>query len=370
MTEVLLRELSNADLNWMRSVGRQQQLAAGNVLIQRQNPVDALYIILNGTLTATITSDQESALGKAFGALEEAKDLEQEIGRFGDGEVVGETTFLNANLSAATITAVEAATVLAVPRQTLLDQLQQDPHFGARFYRAIATLLAERFERLLKQFAQRKGLQVQPLQDGPLIFGELSDSDVDWLINHGRAEMIGTGEVLLRAGRPVESLYVMLQGTLSIAATEERRGALSRVFSMLETDNGAEASPGREIARASQGELVGEVALFDTRLSNSTVSALESSMVLAIPRSQLQIKLQQDPGMAARFYRMLVLLLSQRLEGLINRLGYGKKTYRKGGSLRSDVRYEDEIDLDMMDNVTLGGARFDWMLKRLRAGGV
>jgi len=123
---------------------------------------------------------------------------------------------------------------------------------------------------------------------------------------------------------------------------------------------------GREVARSSRGEVAGETTLIDSRLSKFAVSAVDPSIVLAIPRRELSIKLQQDPGMATRFYRVLTILLSERLTSLINRLGYSKSTYKAGQSLDVNTVYEDELDLDLIDNLALGGARFDWMLKRLK----
>ncbi|MGB6299671.1 MAG: bacteriocin-type transport-associated protein, partial [Rivularia sp. (in: cyanobacteria)] len=58
--------------------------------------------------------------------------------------------------------------------------------------------------------------------------------------------------------------------------------------------------------------------------------------------------------------------ISARLESLINRLGYGKSSYQIGQRLSQNIQYDDEIDLNLMENVLLGGARFDWMLKRLK----
>jgi hypothetical protein len=70
-------------------------------------------------------------------------------------------------------------------------------------------------------------------------------------------------------------------------------------------------------------------------------------------------------GTAVRFYRVQSMLLSGRLQGLIARLGYGRNSYEIGQSLDVSTEYEDELSLDAIDNLTLGGARFDWMLRRL-----
>ncbi|ARV58814.1 bacteriocin-type transport-associated protein [Nostocales cyanobacterium HT-58-2] len=366
MTQVLLQQLSNSDINWMIANGRQQQIAPGTVLIQQQSNLDYLYIILEGTLSASIRRNPDSALASVFAALEDDQDLEQEITRFDRGEVLGEISFLNFSPSAITVKAEENSVVLALPSEKLLAILRQDVGFANRFYRAIAILLLDRFERLVKKFTHRQNLQIPPLQDVPLLFGELSDSDVDWLIQHSQVEVIAPDTVLIQAGRPLEYLYVLLRGRVSMFAQEVTQNSLTRVFTILEDYDQGNSSPATEIASSLSGEIIGETALVDARLPMYTFKAAEDSQVLAIKKQQLMIKLQQNPGMGARFYRVIAMLLSARLQGLISRLGYGRSSYRVGQRLSEDFEYEDEIDLNVMDNIFLGGARFDWMLKRLK----
>ena len=55
------------------------------------------------------------------------------------------------------------------------------------------------------------------------------------------------------------------------------------------------------------------------------------------------------------------MFLADRLRSTIGRLGYGEED-----SMDQDSEYEDELDLDVLDKVGLAGARFDWMLRRLR----
>jgi hypothetical protein len=111
---------------------------------------------------------------------------------------------------------------------------------------------------------------------------------------------------------------------------------------------------------------MGEVAVLDNPWSIFGYKAEQNSIVLVIPRDKLLVKLQQDLGMASRFYRVAVLLLSSRLQGLISRLGYGGSRYEIGSSLSAQIKYADEVEPQIMDNLTLGGARFEWMLKRLK----
>jgi len=130
------------------------------------------------------------------------------------------------------------------------------------------------------------------------ILGELSDRDIDWLVEVGRREEVPAGRVLIYEGRSVDTLYILLDGTLivSISAVE------------------------RQIARLSSGEVVGEMSFIDSRPPSATVQTLEPCLVLAVPRARLAEKLQQDEGFGCRFYKALAMLLSQRLRGTVKQL--------------------------------------------------
>ena len=368
MTDILLEELSNSDIQWLKNTGQLQRITAGRVLIEQQSRVDFLYIVMNGKFIATLTRHQGGGrLGRAFAALEDDQSLEQEIGQFSEGEILGEMTFLDVTPAANTIKALEDSVVLAIPRQDLLEKLQEDFGFASRCYRAIAMLLLERFQNLVKLYLKRKLGQIAPLQDVPLIFGELRDSDVDWLLQKGHLEAIEAGTFLIRSGEQVENLYILLQGLVSVSVSEQKKNRLTNVFAALESDDeDSSASLEREIGQISRGEILGEIAAFDSHRSYSTLKTIEDSTVLVISRRQLLLKLQQEPAMASRFYRVVAKLLSGRLQGLISRLGFGKSSYQVGQRLTQDIQYEDEIDSDVMDNLSLGGARFDWMLKQLK----
>ncbi len=366
MTEVLIQQLNNSDINWMIANGYQQQLASNTVLIRQQSSIDSLYIVLDGNLTATVKRNSESVLAGAFSALEDDSDLEQEIGHFSSGDVLGETSFLNLSPAATAVKATEKSTVLVLPRQKLLGRLRQDADFACRFYRAIAILLQNRCDRLIQQFIRRQNLKISPLQDIPLLFGELSDSDVDWIVRYSRVEEIAADTMLIRANRPVDTLYLLLRGTVSVSFIENSSSSFANVFSMLENLEESDESPGYEISQLSKGEITGEMALIDTRLSAYSFKALENLQVLAISKQQLSIQLQQNPAMGTRFFRAIAMLVSARVQALIGRVGYGRSTYTLGETLSQNYHYADEIDLNTMDGLSLGGARFDWMLRRLK----
>lgn len=182
------------------------------------------------------------------------------------------------------------------------------------------------------------------------LLGQMTDDDVEWMLARGRKERIETHHVLIRQGRQTDALYVLLQGTLEASFT------------------GGQSAPGGSKpaspapVRLGCGEVVGEMSFIDARPPSATVTAVESSILLAVPRTVLAAHLDEDPAFAARFYRALAVFLSQRLRSTVGRLGYGA-----GKSLNEEVEYQDELDPDVLESVHLAGSRFDRVLRRLLA---
>jgi len=363
MTEVLLKELSNNDIDWMLATGTREEIAAGTVLIRQGEPVEALYILLDGALTVFVSQPDNNPLGRAFAALEGGEMSGREIARLSSGEMVGEMPFLEAPLSSTTVKAIEKSLILSVPQQQLTTKLQEDVSFAAHLYRASAILLADRLERIVSQVGHSTLVLGQPqLKEILFVFGELHDSDIDWMISGGSAQRIAAGTVLIQAGRPVEALYILLDGKMTVSVCEDHSNSLSRAFSSLE---GSETSE-REFARLSKGDIVGETPFVEVVGSITTVKAIESSLVLSIPRWRLAAKLLQDVGFAARFYRVLAVLLADKQQGIISRLGYGRLRYDTGQSLDDDCQYDNELSCDFLAQMALAGTRFEWMLKKIR----
>ena len=367
MAEVLLKELSNSDINWLIETGHQEEVYAGDVLIEQGHPIDKLYVVLEGTLTVTVPQAESDPLALAFSALEGRETSEREIGRLSSGEVVGEVGLWDSRSPSTTVRALETSLVLSISQQQLATKLQDDVEFAAHFYHAIAILLSERLRELVNQFGHSRFARGSSMRQVFFVFGELSDSDIDWLIAAGHREEIPAGAVLISEGRPVDGLYILLNGGMTVSVCEQERNPLALVFANLDGD-GSETSD-REIARLLRGDIVVEMPFVDEHLPTTTVKAFEDSLVLMIPRQQLAIKLQQDVIFASHFYRMIAIILSDRLRDIVSRVGYGRRVYFEGQTLGEDVEYEDELDLTVLDHAALAGARFDWMLQRLRVKG-
>ncbi|MGI2908762.1 cyclic nucleotide-binding domain-containing protein [Tolypothrix sp. VBCCA 56010] len=360
MTQVLLKELSNQDIDWMLATGHQVEIEPGTVLIQQGQPLDALYILLDGALTVSLTQSNANPLGRAFAALEGGVLPGREIARLSSGEMVGEIPFLETYLPSTTVCATSKSLVLAIERSHLLQKLQQDLNFAAHLTRASAVLLANRLELLMNQLGRSTVVLSQPqLREALIIFAELHDSDIDWLIAAGRVQQIAADTVLIRSGRPIEALHILLDGAIALNAAAENSNPLTRAFSNLENTEPSE----QEFARLSRGDIIGETPFIEAQPPAVTVKALQNSRILSIPQWRLAAKLLHDVGFAVRFYRVLSVLLADKQQAIVQRLGYGRLTYSSGQSLEKS--YANELNTHFLTQVALAGARFEWMLKRI-----
>lgn len=172
------------------------------------------------------------------------------------------------------------------------------------------------------------------------LLGELDDEDIDWMVSSGCRQEVEAGTVLIQEGQAIDTLHILLEGTLSVSVS---------------------ALEGKTIARLTSGAVVGEMSFADARPPSATVQAVENALVLSIPRQLLIEKLQQDQGFASRFYRAIAIFLSTRLRGTVRYLGYAKD------QLVNEDNNAEDLSPEMIDNVPLAKARFDWLLRRLRS---
>jgi CRP/FNR family cyclic AMP-dependent transcriptional regulator len=138
----LLGILDDIDIEWMATNGNVEHVKAGNVLIRENTPVSALFILLDGQLSVYLERP---------GNIEIAKLL--------PGEIVGEISFVSSRVPTATVAAVQDSEVLTLSRDALLAKLKKDPAFSARFYRAIASFLADRLYVTTSRFGYGSAAQ-------------------------------------------------------------------------------------------------------------------------------------------------------------------------------------------------------------------
>jgi bacteriocin-type transport-associated protein len=355
MSELLLRELTTTDIDWLKQAGAQAMVPAGQVFIPAGTVADCFYLLLDGRAAITLPRSALDPLQRAFAVIE-GETAEQEIMALESGDVFGSLPGLVAPLPTANVVANTDCMILAVPMADLLAQLQADVSFAGRFYKWVAILLAWRLQRMLRRLGRRNLAQGKLLRDVWLVFGEFHDSDVEWLMAMGEVRQVAAGEVLLQAGKAIEHLYLVLDGSLVMLWEEAAANPLLQAFAVLE----GQEMLGREVSQLGQGALVGVSPFLDGRLERVTMRSTNGAVVLAVPRRLVLAKLQQDLGFAGRFYRVLGVVMGHRLQGVCGRLGYGRRVYAGGE--------EDELDMAVIDRMGLAGRRFELMLGKLMNG--
>ena len=169
------------------------------------------------------------------------------------------------------------------------------------------------------------------------IFGLLTDADVEWIARTGVRRRVREGEVLIQEGRPIESVIFLLQGEFLVTA-----------------------QAAGEVARLGVGEIVGEMSFVDSSPPSATVTAVGECLALFLDKEIVARKLEADVAFGCRFYRALAIFLADRLRGTVRRMGYGAVQ-----DLDMQTLAKDELDLGILDTVSMAGDRFDRMLKTL-----
>ncbi|AUT00067.1 cyclic nucleotide-binding protein [Nostoc sp. CENA543] len=327
---------ADRDIDWLHSVSKFIEYHPDEVIIQEGRTVlHTIEILLTGALSICVSPT---------GNIEDAV----EIDRVAAGEIAESLSFIDNRPPSISCIALAKSRVLSVPRLELIQKLERDTEFAARFYHMLSMSLSQQLRRLTDFLAQNNVVPGEPLRKVLFVFAILNDSDIDWMIAQGIRKQVSPGTILIEEGKPVEALYILLNGKLGIFVSTPRNGLTQK-----------------EIAKSVKGEILGEMSFVEMTNASATVKAAESSVLLALPQQILAEKLKQDTGFTARFYRAIAVVLTDRIRDRLFRRGFGKLAYQLDELLSENIEVEDEIDLDTLDNTALAGARFDWMIKRL-----
>ncbi len=132
------------------------------------------------------------------------------------------------------------------------------------------------------------------------VLADLEETDIDWLLSNGVEQQVISNHVLTEVDKMPTSLYMVLEGLVGVWVDS------------LGTDM---------IRTLGPGQFVGEMAFLEEKPATATVSAIENSLLLALPRDMLKAKIDADPSFGLRLYRALARLLSDRLRGSMAVLG-------------------------------------------------
>ena len=173
----ILSQLNNDDIDWIVQKGKKEILDPGTILIDEGRQIDALYIVLDGSLSVLLDSDHT-----------------KELARIATGELVGEVSFIDARPPLATVKAIEETHLLAIPRRHLIIKLQHDMGFASRFYYGISLCLADRMRGTIRHIEYGRNIELdQPEMDrediNPNVLENLAlaQAKFNWLRENVRA---------------------------------------------------------------------------------------------------------------------------------------------------------------------------------------
>lgn len=161
------------------------------------------------------------------------------------------------------------------------------------------------------------------------LLGHLNDIDIEWLIDNGQTMDLEVGDKLIARDEPVDSLYIILSGKLSIVGPNETH-----------------------VATIGHGEMVGEMSFLESHPPSVSVIAIEETSVFSISKELVTKRLESNTEFKANFYYAISLFLSNRLRKTTSQLGYGNPDE------------EDAINENVLDGVSQAGSRFNQILQK------
>jgi len=173
---IILGTLDDSDLDWMIAAGKRQRITSHATLIQEGQPIDHLYIVVEGAFAVRAAALQ----GK-------------EIAQLRAGEIVGEMSFVDARPPSASVVALEDSLVLSIPSASLKERLK-DPAFASRFYRSLAVFLANRLRNTVTRLGYGRASDDKDVdmgdEIGPTMLETLgmAGARLNWMMQRLRGE--------------------------------------------------------------------------------------------------------------------------------------------------------------------------------------
>jgi CRP-like cAMP-binding protein len=115
-----------------------------------------------------------------------------------------------------------------------------------------------------------------------------------------------TGESIFIKGETAKALYFIKSGGVKIEHSSKEGDSI-------------------QVASLGAGSHFGEMAFVDNAPRSATASGSETGEVLVIPYEKLEVLLQKNAAMAAKFYRALAHFLSGRLRVTTSDLSFAKE---------------------------------------------
>src|SRR5262245_42795420 len=233
-----------------------QVLPAGAVLFREGEPSDAMYVVLDGELQATVASAQHG---------------DMIVGRVGPGEPVGEMQILSGGSRTATVRAIAETEIARVPRDVVERLARETPDA----LRQVTDAIGRRVRR--NQLAEIL----------PALFGAQDEellreieASVEW-------RTVARGATLFEQGDRGEYAYLVVSGRLQASVRDAAGGT-------------------KIVGEVGRGEVVGEMAILTGEPRSARVRALRDSELVFLDRAAFERLITRHPELLLSLTRLVI----------------------------------------------------------------
>ena len=308
----------------LKNEGTAVAYGPGITLIKEGSVSDQVIILLNGNISINTTDHQGE---------------QQCLAVLSDGAMVGEMSWLEKRPAVADVVTTTDSTVLELD-VVVLDQLRQkQPTMAAAWQRLVAQKLARQIQSQNAWIHRYEGPgeEIEPIRKVLVLFSELDDRDINLLGEIGSLRRVQPGDVLLHQGHPVPSIFLILAGDAEIYV--EINGI------------------NKQVGSSRRGELLGELTLLtsEDEGASATVQSSGGMELLELNKADLNQALQDDSNFAARFYRSLSCMLSQRSRDQL----LARRLAARSQNAERESDEGDELDFTQLSGINRAGQRFN-----------
>jgi len=324
----LLEQADPELVQWLRSNAERVVVLTDKCVVHEGALDDGVFVVEHGSVRIATTANDSASVSLA------------DLGR---GSIVGEMSWLEDRPAVASVWAKANSQLLHLRRSTLDGLIRECQPLASQLFRAIGCKLTLQIQNQNAWIHRFNASPQEPLRKVLILFADLDEQDVDWLRQLGKLQRVPPGGVLLNEGQPVKSLFLVLTGEARI-----------QVQSKGQT---------RVVGSSRRGELLGEMSLFkdDNHGASAKVDTLEGLELLSIDIERLLSALAKDASRAARFWRAIARMLSQRSREQLLERGLA------ANSRQAESQSEDEeIEVTQLSGISTAGARFDWLCRQLQ----
>ena len=162
-----------------------------------------------------------------------------------------------------------------------------------------------------------------------------------------RSRRIKPGNILLQQGSIVLSIYLILAGQ-------------AEIFVEIDGVN-------KKVGSSRRGELLGELTLLgnENQGATATVQSAGGMELLELNKIELKQVLQDNSKFAARFYRSLSCMLSQRSRDQL----FARQLAKRSQVAEGESNDADEIDLTSLSGINRAGQHFNTLCQKFQSSG-